>query len=330
MVARSNERFAAIVQEIQLHRIDLNLLVVFEALMIEGSVVASAEKLGKTPSAISHALARLREQVGDPLMVKVGGRMQPSPFALALIEDVRPILRSIKRVLALPEPFDPSTSTRVFRVACPISGRVLSEVMKRVHHAAPGVKLEWLSAPRQVYAAVAEGLVDIAHLAGEIRLPDGLDEIEVPGFIWTSFVRADHPALSHWGPDAWATYPHVQVAIANDARSPFDRHGSDPSPDRRIGALISEFSSLGPLLANSDLIGTFPRILMAWDMETYGLRALVPPIDLPPFRTRFFWSSRLAGDPASRWIRDIVIDTYTDLHEKAGRMVERALVPAPG
>lgn len=71
-------------RETQLHRIDLNLLVAFEALMTEGSVVAAAERLGKTPSAVSHALARLRNQLGDPLPVKVGGRMQPSPFAEVL------------------------------------------------------------------------------------------------------------------------------------------------------------------------------------------------------------------------------------------------------
>ena len=166
MALLSNERFSAVMKEIQLHRIDLNLLVVFEALMLEGSVASAAEKLGKTPSAISHALARLRDQVGDPLLVKVGGRMQPSPFALTLIDDVRPILRSIKRILALPEPFDPATSDRVFRVACPITGKMLSEVLNRLHHAAPAAKLEWLSAPRQVYDAVAEGLVDVAHLGG--------------------------------------------------------------------------------------------------------------------------------------------------------------------
>jgi len=92
-------------------------------------------------------------------------------------------------VLAVPEPFDPATSDRVFRVACPISGRVLSEVMGKVRAEAPGVKLEWTSAPRQVYDAVAEGLVDIAHLGGETRLPDGLDSVEVAPFVWTSFLR---------------------------------------------------------------------------------------------------------------------------------------------
>lgn len=321
---RSNERFSADMKEIQLHRIDLNLLVVFEALMAEGSVVAAAEKLGKTPSAVSHALARLREQVGDPLLVKIDGRMQPSPFALTLIDDIRPILRSITRVLAVPEAFDPATSDRVFRVACPITGKVLSEIVKRVHRAAPRVKLEWLSAPREVYAATAEGLVDIAHLAGETRLPDGLDTVEVPAFVWTSFVRKGHPALADWGSSAWSHYPHVQVTIANDAPSPFDKPPMARPPDRRIGALISEFSSVGPLLASSDYIGTFPRILMAWDMETYGLRPLRPQIPLPPFRTRFFWSSRLASDPASRWLRDIVLRTYTEVHEEAERKVTRA------
>ncbi len=312
-------------KEIQLHRIDLNLLVVFEALMVEGSVAAAAHVLGKTPSAISHALARLREQLGDPLLVKVGGRMQPSPFALTLIDDVRPILRSIKRVLALPQPFDPATSERVFRIACPISGRLLSEVMNRIHLAAPGVKLEWLSAPREVFAAASEGLVDMAHLGGETRLPDGLEEIEVPGFQWTSFVRTGHPALADWGDRAWSSYRHVQVNIANDSPSPLDNPEGTKPAERRIGALISEFSSLGALLANSDLIGTFPRILMAWDMQTYALRPLTPPVLLPPFRTRFFWSTRLAKDPASMWIRSIVLEVYCELHDKADRMVKRQL-----
>lgn len=312
-------------KEIQLHRIDLNLLVVFDALMAEGSVAAAADRLGKTPSAVSHALARLRRQLGDPLLVRVGGRMQPSSFALTLIEDVRPILRGIKRVLALPEPFDPATSDRVFRIACPITGRVLSEVLGRVRDAAPSAKVEWLAAPKQVYDAVAEGLVDIAHLGGETRLPDGLDEVDVPGFQWTSFVRKGHPALSDWGPETWSRYPHVQVTIANDARSPFDRPGGKAPLDRTVGALISEFSSVGPLLANSDFIATFPPVLMAWDMETYALRPLRPQIDLPVFRTRFFWSSRLANDPASLWIRNLVIRTYLDVQDAANRMVARAL-----
>jgi len=101
-------------------------------------------------------------------------------------------------------------------------------------------------------------------------------------------------------------------------------------PERHVAALISEFSSLGPLLAGTDLIGTFPRILMAWDMETYGLQPPIPPITLPPFRTRLFWSSQMANDSASKWIREIVLTAYSECHQKATARVERAITATKG
>ena len=82
--------------KIDLRRIDLNLLLLFDVLMQVGSVSKAADQLGRTQSAVSHALGRLREQLGDPLLVKVGGRMQPSPYAMELVQEVRPILRSIR------------------------------------------------------------------------------------------------------------------------------------------------------------------------------------------------------------------------------------------
>lgn len=314
-------------KEIQLHRIDLNLLVVFEALMLEGSVAGAAVKLNKTPSAVSHALARLREQVGDPLMVKVGGRMQASPFALQLIEDVRPILSSIKRVLKLPEPFDPRSSTRSFRIACPISARVLSTVADTIQQAAPGVDIEWLAAPREVYSAVAEGHIDMAHLGGERSLPDGLDEVDLPPMEFVSFVRKEHPALSEWGPEAWKRYGHIKVAIDNEVRSPVDEPVPGTTPDRRIAARISEFAGVAPLLAASDLIATLPTNIMAWDMETYGLVPLPPVKPLPPFRARFFWSSRVANDPALIWLRELVLSAYRSANEEADALVSARLGP---
>jgi DNA-binding transcriptional LysR family regulator len=312
-------------KEIQLHRIDLNLLVVFEALMVEGSVAGAAVKLNKTPSAVSHALARLRDQVGDPLMVKVGGRMQASPFALQLIEDVRPILSSIQRVLKLPEPFDPGASTRTFRIACPVSAKLLSNVMNEIQQVAPNINIDWQGAPRQIYAAVAEGQIDLAHLGGERRLPGGLDEAEMPPMSFVSFVRKGHPALSDWGPDAWRRFGHVKVAIENEVRSPVDEVTQNAEADRRIAARISEFSAVGPLLAASDLIATLPPEIMAWDMETYGLVPLPAIVPLPLFRVRFFWSSRTGNDPALMWIRKRVFDAYRTTHAQATALVAARL-----
>ena len=157
--------------EIDLSQLDLNLLVTFEVLMTEGSVTRAAARLGRTQSAVSHALQRLRDQVSDPLMVKMGGHMKPSPFALTLIDEVRPILRSIQRVVAPPEPFDPATSTRVFRIAVPAFSTLLSAVFERVHAAAPSVSVEWLLPNLHAPPAVAEGQIDLAHVGGGSRLP---------------------------------------------------------------------------------------------------------------------------------------------------------------
>ena len=93
---------------------------------------------------------------------------------------MKPILSSIKRVLRLPEPYDPATTTRTFRIACPVSGTVLSAVINNVQLAAPNIDIDWLQTPTEVYAAVSEGHIDLAHLGGEMRLPDGLDWVEVP------------------------------------------------------------------------------------------------------------------------------------------------------
>ena len=289
--------------------------------MLEGSVAGAASKLNKTPSAVSHALARLREQVGDPLMVKVGGRMQASPFALQLIDDIRPLLSGIKRVLQLPEPFDPASSARTFRIECPVSAKVLSTVANRVLAEATHINIDWLAAPHKLYTAVAEGHIDLANLGGDRVLPDGVDEQEMPPMKFTSFVRAGHPAIKHWGPEAWNHYGHIKVAITNAARSPVDEASSAPRSGRRIAARISEFSAVGPLLASTDLIATLPPEIMAWDMQTYGLVPL-PAIDpIPPFRVRFFWSSRTANDPAMVWIRDLVMDAYRDAHKEATALV---------
>src|SRR5499426_827996 len=130
--------------EIDLRRFDLNLLVVFEVLMAELSVTRAAERLGRTQSAVSHSLSRLRAELGDPLLIKAGARMQPTAFALELMEQARPILRSIQRALSPRRAFDPATSQRLFRFAAPDFARALfTALLARVRAEAPGVAVEW-------------------------------------------------------------------------------------------------------------------------------------------------------------------------------------------
>ncbi len=89
--------------------------------------------------------------------------------------------------------------------------------------------------------------------------------------------------------------------------------------------MISDFGSLGGFLANTDCLGTFPPLIMAQAMQTWGLRAMRPPVDFPPFRVRFFWSTRLARDPGSTWLREIVLRIYREEHDAAEAMVAEAI-----
>src|ERR1700736_6966198 len=134
--------------QIDLRHFDLNLLVVFDVLMSERSVTRAAERLGRTKSAVSHSLSRLREQFGDPLLVKGGLRMQPTAMAIDLIEQARPMLGGIQRVLSPQQVFDTATSTRVFRLAAPDFMLTLyTELLKALRSEAKGVSIEW-TAPR--------------------------------------------------------------------------------------------------------------------------------------------------------------------------------------
>jgi DNA-binding transcriptional LysR family regulator len=303
--------------EIDLHRVDLNLLVVFDVLMETRSVTATAERIGRTQSAVSHSLARLRDQLGDPLLVRVGGRMQPSPFAETIVEDVRPILRSIRRVIAPRSLFDPATSDRVFRIAMPTLTKVIADVSARVEAEAPNVRIEWLPAHHDVYAALSEGLIDLAHLGGEPRLPDGLEEQVMEPFTWITFARRDHPARAAWGIDAWHRYPHLMVNVTRSMHNPFPGSVQGEGDARRVSAMIGDSAGVASLLAKSDFLATFPAMLLAWDMEAFGLCAMKPPVDPGAVLVRFFWSSRLANDAGGSWLRSIVIESYRRRHAEA-------------
>jgi DNA-binding transcriptional LysR family regulator len=319
---KPSETISCTMSEIQLHRLDLNLLVTFEVLMDEGSVAGAAEKLGKTPSAVSHALARLREQLGDPLMVKVGGRMQPSPFALTLIDDVRPILRSIQRVVAPPQPFDPATSTRTFRIAVPAIPSLINAVFARLSDAAPGVSLEWVGLGPHLYAAVADERIDLAFLGADKPLPEGVMEQVMPPLERYTFMRRGHPGLEDWGRQAWLDWPHVVVGMSDAARQTVGERIRRDGLNRRIGAHIPEFSGIGPLVAASNMLATNVMPFLGTDIRTYGLVWRRPPVDLPDITFRFFWSARLTADPGNRWLRETVIGAYETLCAETSAMCE--------
>ncbi|MFY7865714.1 LysR substrate-binding domain-containing protein [Roseateles sp.] len=291
--------------KIDLRRIDLNLLLLFEVLMQQGSVSKTAEQLGRTQSAVSHALGRLRQQLGDPLLVKVGGRMQPSPYALDLVQEVRPILRSIERVLSPREAFEPHTSDREFRLAVPdLAMGLFPRLISRIQRDAPQVVLQWETPRSQTLLDVAEGQVDAALLPESVKRPEGVAAEVIGQFEWACFMREDHPSLSAWGAASWAAWPHVVVGTGDQMRSPVGSAAQEAGLKRRIGLTVPTFGAVAPLLAHSDMIATLPTLVLADAMQSFGLTARRVPFKVPAMRHVLAWSARLTNDPACLWLRD--------------------------
>lgn len=305
-------------KKIDLGHLDLNLLVTFEVLMRGGSVTRAAEELGRTQSAISHSLSRLREQLGDPLLIKAGGKMSPTPYAVKLIDDIRPILESIQHVVSPPQPFDPKTSSRTFRLAFPdLSPSFVAEILTAVQNEAPHVAVEWLKPTVDLIPLIAGGQIDVAELAGYIPLPEGTEVYESKPYVWMTHLRKDHPAIKDWGLAAWRKWPHVQIFIGNGHVSPVDGGPKADQYKRNVMAKIASYSSLGRLLQRSNYLATFPPIVFSEALQEYGLRALKPPIEIPSMLPRFIWSFRLTNDPGSRWFRNLVIKIFEEQVRKA-------------
>ncbi len=304
--------------QIDLRAFDLNLLVVFEILMIERSVTRAAERLGRTQSAISHSLSRLRGQLGDPLLIKGGVRMQPTAFALEVMEQARPLLRGIERVLAPRHVFDPATSRRVFRVAAPdFTLTLFASLLARLRSDASGVSVEWTAPREPTLLDVAEGLIDVAIVPAQLRMPEGVNSEAIGGLKWRCFCREEHPALSKWGRASWSQWPHLVVRVGDSLTSPVNLAAAAAGVERSIAGWVPHFSAIAPILAGSDLLATLPAIAMAETLHPYRLESREVPFPMAPLPHALVWSSRRSADPEMTWLRDrlrpIVKAKFTDL-----------------
>jgi DNA-binding transcriptional LysR family regulator len=304
--------------EIDLRRFDLNLLVVFEVLMIERNVTRAADRLGRTQSAVSHSLSRLRRQLGDPLLIKAGARMQPTAFALDLIEQARPMLRGIERVLSPRHVFDPASSRRVFRFVAPdFTLTLFANLLARLRSDAPGVSIEWTGPREPTPLDVADGQVDIAIVPAQLRLPGGVSTEAIGDLKWRCFGRQGHPAFSRWGRKSWSHWPHLAVRVGDSLTSPVNLAAGAAGLERSIAGWVPHFSAIAPILAGSDLLATLPSIAMAATLHPYRLDSREVPFPIAPLPHVMIWSTGRSSHPEMIWLRDrlrpVVKSKFTDL-----------------
>ena len=288
---------------------DLNLLVTLDVLLAEGSVARAARRLRLSPSAMSRALARLRETTGDPLLVRAGRGLVPTPRALELRERVSQLVQDGEAALRPAEKLDLKRLVRVFTLRTN-EGFVENfgpELIARVGAEAPGVRLCFVQKPDKDSTSLRDGIVDLeTGVIGKTTAP----ELRVQALFRDRFVgvvRMGHPLCQgEITPARYAAGRHVFVSRQGLDRGPIDAALKPLGLEREIVTIVGGFSTALALARASDLIASVPERHTGILRE--GMLSFPIPVAMPEITVSLLWHPRLDADPAHRWLRGHVKD----------------------
>lgn len=292
-----------------LSRLDLNLLVAFDALLTERSVTRAAARVGLGQSAMSHNLARLRALFGDELLTRGAEGMRPTPRALALADPVRVTLAQIQAAVLKREDFDPATAERVFRIglADSIEVAVVPSLMARLRAAAPRVSLRLRPINRiSVLDELDAGSLDLGigvFTQGQVHHKRRPLYTENFLCLFSSEQLKLSPPISL---DDYLRVPHILTSLSDDAHGAVDEVLAKHKLKRSIAMTTLGFLAVPFVLRGAPLITTMPSRLARYFAEAFGLVTSEPPIELPSFTISLLWHASFDQDPAHVWLRQTV------------------------
>lgn len=298
-----------------LANVDLNLLVVFEALYQTRNVTAAGRRLNRAQPSVSNALARLRTLLNDPLFVRSGGGMAPTPRAHQLMPQIRQVLEQIHLALAPPARFDPATAgQRRFTLAAGDYADILllPAIISRLRQTAPGIDIRVSRLDRHnIYRQLDRGEVDIAlggHLSGtESHYVRTLFEEHL-----VCIASRSHPQLAdgRWDLARYLSLPHGLYAPADDgsARGLVDRRLAEIGGQRRVAVTFSHIVALPAVVADSDLIATLAASVARRFSDPQRVRFLPLPDELAiaPFPIELIAGRQAQRDPALIWLCELI------------------------
>ncbi|MET1067046.1 MAG: LysR family transcriptional regulator [Pseudomonas prosekii] len=286
-----------------LRRIDLNLLVILDALLSEQHVTRAAERLHLNQPAVSHALARLRDQLGDPLLVRAGASLVPTPRALELMVPLAEALAQVQSLLS-PNTFDPAIAKRTFRLAMSDYGAaiVLPTLIRTLRREAPGIDL-------QISHASREGMLD-AVLNGDIDAALGVFP-ELPNELRSAPLFEEHyaclidrnslPADGTLDLPTYLARPHVLLEMRGSGTPEIERALTALRERRRVAISLPHWSVAPAFIAGTDLILTVASRALR-GIDEHSLTIVPPPFEIAPFTFVLVWHKRRGGDQALNWL----------------------------
>lgn len=293
-----------------IHECDLNLLVVLSELLRTPSVRTVATRLGRTPSAISHALGRLRRQLDDPLFVRVGTHLEPTSHARALAPRLQQGLESLSEVLAASPAFEPEVAQRRFVVACADYHELVlwPSLIEMLRARAPGLALSSVNEGDRVEHAVTQGAVDLAIAVDPRPLP-GLKRRALFTERFVVVMRRDHPLVGRrLTLQRFVAADHALISPRGTPGSRVDRQLSERGLARRICLQTAHFVTAPVVVARSDLLLTVPERIANVFADQFGLATARLPIPVPDFTVVMLWGEPNDRDPAHEWLRARVVE----------------------
>ncbi|MBW9056502.1 LysR family transcriptional regulator [Rhizobium mesosinicum] len=300
-----------------LHGIDLNLLVAFDALMKERSVTKAGIRIGRTQPAMSAALARLRGLLGDELLVRGPQGLQPTPRALDLAEPLSRALADIQRTLDFTQAFDPVTSSATFTIGLSDhpTFALLPQLAAHLAKAAPDATLQVRN------FSARDDAIDLLD-AGEVDVTVGVPATKTGRILtqplfeesFVCIVRKDHPAAQRaLDLGAFLALPHLLVSPENERFGHVDAALTKSGLQRRLALTLPNMYAAPLLIARSDMIATLMAGVVAASGHADELASFEPPLMLEPIPFVMSWHRRNDSHPAQRWFRTCVAEAAPDV-----------------
>ena len=294
--------------------LDLNLLPVFDALIRVRSVSRAAHELNMSQSAVSHALKRLRAFFGDPLFLKTGAGMQPTPRALELLVPVLNVMGTVRGELLVREGFDAALARRTFSLCLTDMGELifLPRLIARLRRQAPHCSLRTLQIPmHQMQGALESGEADLA-LGSLHSVPEGLFQQQLFTRSFVTIVnRRNRKIAERMSQEQFFALEHIVVSLSGRTEDCYDNVIDQVAGPRRIYLTTPHFLTVPMIIEqNPELIATVPRELATRFANYKSIKMVETPVILPPFAIRQYWHPRFQHDAASIWLRGQVKEAF--------------------
>lgn len=309
MTARRGEGF------LELHDIDLNLLVVFNQLLAERRVSRVAETLGISQPAVSNSLAKLRRLFGDELFLRTPRGMEPTPFADQLAESVSYALAMLHSGINLRASFEPATAERAFTIGMTDIGEIyfLPALIERLRREAPRVTLSTVrDSSINLRDELESGKVDLA--VGLLpQLKAGFFQRRLFTQSYVCLMRRGHRlAKRRMSAAEFEGAEHLVVISAGTGHGKVDELLKRSGIERSVRLTVPHYVSVGHILQGSDLVTTVPERLADRLLEPFGLVKVPHPARLPQVSINVFWHAKYHRAPANHWLRGLVFDLFAD------------------